>query len=66
MILIILFSDDDDDDDDFTEGQDAFLRRVKERRKRKQLALFQGRDPSSDIGIESRLIACATWEKSMV
>ncbi|XP_038068410.1 uncharacterized protein LOC119737854 [Patiria miniata] len=56
----------DEDDEDFTEGQEAFLRLVRERRERRQLALSQGRDPSPHIGIESRLIACATWEKSTI
>ncbi|XP_022109771.1 uncharacterized protein LOC110989581 [Acanthaster planci] len=56
--------DSDEDEEDFTEGQDAFLRLVKERRERRQLAFSQGQDPSPYIGIESRLVACATWEKS--
>ncbi|XP_071799543.1 uncharacterized protein [Asterias amurensis] len=59
-------SESDEDEDDFTEGQEEFLKIVRQRRERRKVALSQGDDPSLAIGIESRLIACTTWEKSTI
>ncbi|KAJ8040738.1 hypothetical protein HOLleu_15125 [Holothuria leucospilota] len=57
-------SSESEDEVDFSKGAELFLQLVKERReKRKQT---QEADLSLDIGIESRLVGCATWEKSHV
>ncbi|XP_071498468.1 uncharacterized protein [Diadema antillarum] len=59
---------DDDEDPDFSKGINEFLRLVKRRRELRDEA---GPNPSAEslepaVGIESRIVACATWEKSNI
>lgn len=57
---------DEEDEHDFSQGAELFLQLVRERREKRKEALETESDVSSYIGIESRLIGCATWEKSHV
>ncbi|XP_070563824.1 uncharacterized protein [Ptychodera flava] len=63
--------DDEDDseseDEDFSEGVDDFLNIVRKRRKKRRKSQEVRKEvPDELIGIENRLVACATWERSNV
>ena len=54
----------DEEEEDFSQGVDMFLKTVKERRERRKTAMKTGDGLALTLGIENRLVACATWEKS--
>ena len=55
----------DEEDVDFSKGIDNFLKTVKERReKRKAILANKEYLSTSQLGVENRIVACATWEKS--
>ncbi|XP_078573734.1 uncharacterized protein LOC144860416 isoform X2 [Branchiostoma floridae x Branchiostoma japonicum] len=55
-------SSDSEEEEDFSAGADDFVQRVRERRQQRRDGRFQ---PSQgNLGIESRLLACATFERS--
>nr|XP_054764550.1 uncharacterized protein LOC129271199 isoform X2 [Lytechinus pictus] len=61
-------SEDEEEEKDFSKGIHEFLRAVKQRKERREeLSLnptLEGIE--STVGIESRIVACATWEKSHI
>lgn len=63
---IYLNSEDEEEEMDFSKGINEFLRLVKQRKERREeLSLNPTlEEVESTVGIESRIVACATWEKS--
>ncbi|XP_072033963.1 uncharacterized protein [Amphiura filiformis] len=59
---------DEEEEQDFSGGTDEFLKAVQERREKRKAALKTGESLplSVSLGIEGRLVACATWEKSYI
>ncbi|XP_019645466.1 PREDICTED: uncharacterized protein LOC109486192 [Branchiostoma belcheri] len=55
-------SSDSDEEEDFSAGADDFVQRVRERRQQRRLGQVQ--PAQGNLGIESRLLACATFERS--
>ncbi|XP_078658324.1 uncharacterized protein LOC144903782 [Branchiostoma floridae x Branchiostoma belcheri] len=55
-------SSDSDEEEDFSAGADEFVQRVRERRQQRRLGQVQ--PAQGNLGIESRLLACATFERS--
>ncbi|XP_030852503.1 uncharacterized protein LOC115919000 [Strongylocentrotus purpuratus] len=61
-------SEDEEEEMDFSKGINEFLRLVKQRKERREeLSLNPTlEEVESTVGIESRIVACATWEKSHI
>lgn len=51
-------------EEDFSKGINAFIKMVKARRKERNA--LQGEITAKDVGIESQLMACVTFEKKYV
>ena len=56
--------EEEDQREEFIKGMEAFLRGVDQRRQLLREANVSGGDASAHIGIEYRLIGCATFHKS--
>ena len=60
--LIVSCCSDDEDEEDFSEGIKAFIKLVK---KRREIRLnHEGPFTAEHVGIENRLVAAATFEKT--
>ncbi|XP_054764550.2 uncharacterized protein LOC129271199 isoform X2 [Lytechinus pictus] len=61
-------SEEEEEERDFSKGIHEFLRAVKQRKERREeLSLNPTLEEiESTVGIESRIVACATWEKSHI
>ncbi|XP_041475557.1 uncharacterized protein LOC121424045 isoform X2 [Lytechinus variegatus] len=61
-------SEEEEEEKDFSKGIHEFLRAVKQRKERREeLSLNPTLEEiESTVGIESRIVACATWEKSHI
>ncbi|XP_071954182.1 uncharacterized protein [Antedon mediterranea] len=55
------------EDEDYSTGLKTFLKLVHERREKRQKACRKGEAIAKDsVGIESKIVACATWKKSHI
>ena len=60
MLVLLVSSEEMDDDEDFSRGVQSFLTSVAERKRARR----DGSISTDQLGIESRIVAAATFEKT--